>query len=488
MVQTTLSTLTAALHDLLGLAAPAALTVLAVLAGLLLLGLLDRARAQTALTALTRHAPTLTRWAAAALALGAGLLTLTVARHVTELRLAAGQNARYANAADPDGGPTTQQAPHATLVETRTYSRSLVLPPDVYARIRVNNGWEQLLPYLGGENGTVQNLREGFTRTRGGSLVYTRDVTMLGERPLDMDRAAITTDLNFVDPAGGRGTYYNASFRASYTFSNPLDTPATLRFEFPLPQGSGTLNGFQLTVNGETFHASDLLNGSVWQGTVPARGAVRVEATYRNQGARGWSHVLSRREAIRSFELTLNTDRPARFQRYTLFPTAQTRSALSGRQTLKWQLTDAVTAQDIAVAFTQGSVRETLTKVGLMKSAALLLTALLLPLWAATRRLPLPPLPFAAALLGLSLGFTLGSVLGAYLPPQAAELLGSASALLLAWTALGGPRTLLVPLLLCAALPLAFLTGGHAGLLVTSLAATTLLLLLRGARATPVAT
>ncbi|UBV41943.1 hypothetical protein LAJ19_09855 [Deinococcus taeanensis] len=485
MVHSALTALHDALRDLLGLALPASLILAALLLSLLLLGLLDRKRAQHALTWLGTRTPALARWAGAALLLGAALLTLNVTRRAVDLRLAAQQSARYANAADPDGGQTVQVAPSATLVERRTYTRSLLLPPEVYARIRVGNGWEQLLPYLGGATGTVEDLREGFTRTPAG-LRYTRAVTMLSERPLDMDRSAVSADLRFVDPAGGRGTYYAAAFKASYRFRNPMRTPATLRFAFPLPQGSGTLSGFELTVNGQALSASDLLNGSVWEGQVPAGGQVNVQVRYRHQGARAWSYQLSRREAIRDLDLTLRADRPAKFQRYSLFPTSQSRPALGGPTTLRWQLRNAVTAQDVAVIFTQGNVRETLTKVHLAQPAAVVLAALLLLGWAVTRRVPLAPLTLGAALLALAVGFALGGVLTAYLPIVPAEAGGCLAGALLAWTALGGPgagRRLLLPLLSCAALPLVFLTGGHAGLLVTLLAAALLLLTLRGARA-----
>ncbi|MFC3601342.1 hypothetical protein ACFOLM_00025 [Deinococcus soli (ex Cha et al. 2016)] len=41
-----------------------------------------------------------------------------------------------------------------------------------------------------------------------------------------------------------------------------------------------------------------------------------------------------------------------------------------------------MTAQDVAVVFTQGSVRETLTKVHLAQGLAVVLASLLIPLWA----------------------------------------------------------------------------------------------------------
>lgn len=156
--------------------------------------------------------------------------------------------------------------------------------------------------------------------------------------------------------------------------------------------GSGTLSNFRLTVDGRAFRAGDLTNGSRWEGEVAAGKTVKVNVTYRNQGARSWSYALGgRREAVGAFDLSVNADRPAKFGRYTLFPTSQTRGVLGGQQTLKWQLQDVITAQDVQVIFTGGNLRETLGKVGHAAPVAVGLAAVLALAWAATRRLRLPP-------------------------------------------------------------------------------------------------
>lgn len=372
-----------------------------------------------------------------------------------------------------------QSAPRATLIQTTTYTRSLTPPRDIYTRIDVQGGWENLLQYFGSpEAPSVSALRGGFVR-RGNSLISSREVTLQTGAPVNLDTTRVDTQLRFVDPAGGRGSCYNAAFTAEYTFSHPAAGPSIMRFAFPLPSGSGTLSTFRLTVNGAVFRASDLVNGSLWEGEVPGKGLVRVGVTYRNQGARSWSYQLGqRREAIKFFTLNITTDRPATFQRYTLFPTRHTRHALTGQQSLSWQLQDVVTAQDVAVVFAQGSLRETLAKVGTMKPAALLLAALLCVAWSRSRRRTLRPVPLAAGLLGLSVGFTLGGVLSAYLSVPLAEGLGALAGLGLALWPLG--RAHLLPLALGTAAPLAFLSGGHAGLLLTVLAALILALLRPG--------
>lgn len=491
MVQTALNVVVHALAQLLGLALPLAFVLAAAFVALVLVGLLDRERFRSALGWAGAQAPVAGHWLLVGLALLSGAALLQIARQAVDTRLGSQHSARYANAADPDGGQTVQSAPRVSLLQDTTYTRSLILPPDLYARIDLDNGWERLLPYISGGGGeNLKDLREGFTRQKD-RLIYTREVTLQSELPVSLDTSQIATDLRFVDPAGGRGTFYNALFSADYTFRNPLPGPGRLRFAFPLPGGSGTLSDFRLTVNGQDFRAADLVDGSVWEDDVAAGALVRVHVTYRNQGARSWSYRLGeRREAIRAFGLTIRADRPAKFQRYSLFPTRQTGRALSRQHTLSWQLRDVITAQDVAVVFAQGSLRETLAKVGLGQLLALLVAAPLCLAWAWTRRLKVSPLALAAALVGLSLGLTLGSVLTAYLPVLLALPLGSVAGVVLAGRALAGqglpPRGLslrglrqpfLTPLALAAALPLNFLSGGHAGLLLTLLATLALLLL-----------
>ncbi|EYB68036.1 hypothetical protein DEIPH_ctg029orf0043 [Deinococcus phoenicis] len=474
MVQTALNALYDALSWLAGLAVPLAILLGALLLALLLVGLLDRERFWAGLNWAGARLPRLGRWALVALAVGAGILAVHVTRRAVDARLGAQLNARYANAADPAGGQTVQTAPRVSLLTTRTYSRSVVLPADVYARLNLNGGWETLLPYFGNPPGlSVEDLREGFTR-QGRNLIYRRDVTLQTEEPLGLDTTRARADLRFVDPAGGRGTYYNAVFSADYTFTNPRAEATPVRFVFPLPSGSGTLSGFRLTVNGQSYRASDLREGSVWEGVVPAGQTVRVNVTYRHQGSRGWSYRLSdRREPLRNLDLTVSADRPAKFERYSLYPTSTSRAAFGGPQTLRWQLQDVITAQNVSVVFAQGSVREMLAKVGLVEPLALLLAALLAAAWALLRRLSLPPLRLAGAVLGLSVGFALGGVLTAYLPPLAAVPLGALVGVVFGVLALG--RAFLPPLVVAALIPLAFLAVGHSGLLLALLAAGTLL-------------
>ena len=294
MVQTTLTLLSQALTALLALAVPILSVLAALFVALLLLGLLDRQRFQAILGWFTRYAARIAR---GLLALGAGVVMLKVTWRSVDVRLGSQVNARYSNTTDPNTTETVQQALTATCLAERTYTRTLTLLPALLRRV--------------GEEG-VHHARQ----QQGGG------------------------DLNFVDAAAGsRQSYYNGAFDGQYAFVNPLSTPATVRFAFPLPRGSGALSGFTMTANGRPYSAADLTDGSVWDGQVAGGAPVTVRVVYRHQGSRGWSYDLSqRREPVKSFDLTIRADQPAKFQRYSLFPTSVDRSAFGGSQTLRWNL------------------------------------------------------------------------------------------------------------------------------------------------------
>lgn len=450
---------------------PLAVVLAALLLGLLALSWIDRERVRGWLAGLSGASGRARQWLWPVLALGLGVVALQLSARSLDSRLATQLSAHTRNSADPDGQPTTQAAPSAALLEPHTYSRTLTLPRDLYTRLDVSGGWEALTPYLqGNESPNVQDIRDDFI-TRGKTLYYTRQVTMLQERPIALDSSQVDSKLQF----GGNNSVYNAQFAANYTFTNPEDHTMTARFQFPLPEGSGTLSNFKMTLNGKEYRAADLQNGSYWQGELAPHATVHVAVSYKHQGSRGWSYLLSqRREPIRQFSLKVSADRPARFGRYSLYPT-HTSSSLFGASTLDWNLQDVITAQNVSVLFSQGSLREMLGKIHLFMPLALLLSALLSVLYAQRRALPLESRALAWALLSLTLGYGVGGVLTAYLPPLLAEPLGAVLGLALALRALGRP--FLPPFLLAAVSPLVFLSGTHAGLLLSVLAVLGVLLL-----------
>lgn len=478
MVQTALHTFSEVLSFLLSLWKPFGLLFGALLLVLVLLALFDRQRFELCLSGLIQISQRSVIWLLAVLGVGFGVLGLHVTRLVTDARLGSEQHAYFASHAYAEGRSTMQAAPTASILKSKTYQRSLMLPQDIYSQIKIENGWQRLLPFLGNpEQDTVQDIQEGFTR-QDDHLVYQRQVTMLREQPIGLEKSNIQTQLNFVNRTSGRDNYYNAHFQAEYSFANPHEESKTMRFQFPLPQGGGTLSDFRMTVNGREFRASELIRGSVWQGEVGAQQQIKVKVTYRNQGAKAWSYRPGKhQDAVRDFALTVRSNRLAKFPKYALFPTQQQGDVLGRQHTTHWKLKEAITAQEIRMVFAENSIRETLSKIGWMKPVAVLLAAFLLLVWARLNRWSLTPVNWALSCIGLSLGLIAGSVLGAYVPVLLAEIVGVILGLVFGMPAIGNRFWL--PLLCAAIVPLVFLSGGHASLLLVILAFGVLFLILQ---------
>lgn len=476
MVQFALDSFVSALRALSELLVPLGVVLGGFLVTLLVLAVLDRERPRRWLDALRGGAPRIGAWLLVGLTLAVSVVTLRVVRVAVDARLSTLQNARASSEADPSGGETVQPAPTATYVGERTYTRTLTLPPQFLERIG-EDGVGVLTPYLADPSSeNITRLADTFRRS-GRDVLFTREATLRVEEPIRFDTSNVNVDLAFVDPLqGGRQTYYNARFEGRYTFRNPLSESANVRFVFPLPYGSGTLSNFELLANGQPVAVTNLERGSVWEGTLQGGETANLVVRYRNQGARSWSYQLAaRREPIANFDLTVKADRAAKFARYSLFPTA-TASSFAGPSTLRWQLKDVITAQNVSLTFSGASLRETLAKVFAFAPAALLVGAAFVLAWAWRRGLRVSPLAAGLAALGFTLGFVLAGVLTAYANVVVAGVLGVTLGVGLGATALG--RRFVIPLVLAATAPLAFLATGHAGLLLTVLGVLALLTLL----------
>ncbi|TSA85928.1 hypothetical protein FNU79_09140 [Deinococcus detaillensis] len=402
-------------------------------------------------------------WAAALLLLAFTFAALDVLGSLVVSRVSVGQNARAGNGADLDAAPTTQDSPTITYLTQSTYTRTLIVPPSLLKRVG-EQGVGALAPYLTDPTSeNVIKLVDKFRRS-GQDVIFTRQATLTTESPIKLDTSRVKVNLDFVTPArGAKRTYYNATFAAEYAFTNPLDRPVFARFQFPLPNGSGTLSGFKVLVDGKELTAADLSSGSRWQAQIQPKQTVKVQVTYAHQGARGWSYLLaSRREPIKDFELSVKTNEAAKFARYSLPPTQTARSL--GGSTLTWNLKDVITAQDVSMTFSSASLRETLSKLYSFAPLALLLAVLFGALWAWLRGLRTTPAQVALASLAVLVGLTFGGVLMSYLPMVWAGLLGSVVATMLALRAIG--TAFWPPVLIATALPLAFLLVGNAGLVI----------------------
>ncbi len=276
------------------------------------------------------------------------LRLLGVLGDATVDRLQARDNAVYASVADQAGGETVQYAPSASYQERTSREQTLTF---AQSALQVEG-----LTALPGWNGLdmepvdhILAVRDRLEETPHATLVR-RSIDFQRYLPLPLDDSLLALNLDFVPSS----TAYQADFQASYSFRNPLQKPAVLRFRFPFPEDSGTLRDFQMTVNGRPSPPE-------WEGEVEAGGQVQVKVAYQHRGRRSWTYSpTSQREAIGHLKFGLNSDNSGiRFRRDSLFPNS------SAGDTWTWDLDDVITSQDISLDFPATPkpelVRKTLT-------------------------------------------------------------------------------------------------------------------------------
>lgn len=392
--------------------------------------------------------------------LGVAIWGLNWVKQAVLLKYNTEAKAQYSSTQDPDVGATLQYGPSASYISERTYRRTFTLPPDFLRRLG-EDGIGILAPYLqdpSAEN--VTRLADTFRRS-GRDVVFTREVTQLLETPIAFDSAKLKVDLRFHEAGpGGRRNFYDAAYQARYVFTNPLDKPAKLRFVFALPEQNGTLREFSMQVNGSPQPDPDRFDNYAWEQEIAAGGKVTVEIAYKNQGSRSWGYNIgSSRRPIKDFQLNLSADRPVRFLRGALFPTAQRGNALN------WELKNVITAQQIELFFPNKESRlETLTKVYSSLPVILLVFVVWAFVWLSVRKQQIEASRLGLAVLGLAMGLGFSGVLQWYAPVLAALILGALLAMVLVYLA---DARLLALALVSALLPAAFLSGDHSSLLLS---------------------
>ena len=375
--------------------------------------------------------------------LGAGLVQarkLVVARREVVARSTASRRE------EPSLSGVTQYAPAVAVLEDKTYTRTLTLPPDFLTRVGAE-GVGVLAPYLSDPSADeVLRLRDVFKRS-GTDVVFTREVVRRDETPVTAQAAEVT--LRFAAQGTQTGRHYEAAFDATYRFRNPRPAPAAMRFAFPLPQGGGTLQEFSIEADGRRIADPDEKGLYAWTGNVPAGGEVGARVRYRISGAGAYDYALgSERRRIGEFRLAATADGPVQYGKSGIYPT-RVQGKLS-----EWTLRDVITAQNVALVFPRADiVEETFEKTLWWLPAVLALFGL-----GAAR---LAPRASVRSTLAFGLGLLGVPVLSAYAPPLVATLVGAVLA-----GALGGailPRSkIFAPV--CALLACAFLTVEHGGL------------------------
>ncbi len=392
------------------------------------------------------------------------LFGFKIAQYAVGLRYVSQNNARYSKLEDPPGRDTVQREPSLGYTQTKTYIRSIRVPPEVLKRLD-SEGREAILPYVKEylaepQSKNVRRVVDSILQN-GKSLFFVREAQIVEYRGLPIEASNLKTQFEFGDTGLGR-SFYRASFQGQYSFSNPNDTPLDVTFEFPFPDNSGTLSDFEFSARGEIAKEIAPSNNSfTWYGTLKPKERVTAQIKYKNQGSETWNYAFSRRTIVNNFRLEVNSPKPTKFLRGSLYP-SQIGSSLI------WQFPKIVTSQSVVLSFPETSLRETLSKTYVFMQFVIVLALVWLCVYAWLRQFQLKPYRLALALFGIGLGLGASAVLMGYVNPSLAIWLGAILAAVLGVLALGRPYAL--PVVLSSLSPLAFLSGGNAGLWLLLLA------------------
>jgi len=366
----------------------------------------------------------------------------------------------------PDASPVLQSGPVVGAISERTYTRTLMLPPDFLQRVG-EQGVGVLAPYLSDPSAeNVLRLSDNFRRS-GNDVVFTREVTRLDEQPIPFDDSQVRVKFRRL-----AGRAYDADFEGRYVFANAGTEPITARFLFSLP-GVGTVRDLNVRIGEQAIPEPNQSGAYEWKGDLKPGEQREAIVHYNVIGAGTWSYDLgSQRRRVRKFRLDASPDGPVRFQRGSLQP------SVTSAKELKWDMGSVVTAQQIALAFPPDiAVRESY----LQALSALPITFVLFALGIVLVgiRLHQASTPGRVALAVTVFAFGLGAitVLASYVGPVAAVFLAPLPAAYFVIRMLGRPAILAA--LPAALLPATFLSGQHTGLLILLLAIVTLALGMR---------
>jgi hypothetical protein len=361
----------------------------------------------------------------------------------------------------PDAPAVTQFEPTAAVLAERTYQRTLTLPPDFLQRIG-SDSVGALAPYLTDPSaGNVLRLADTFRRS-GKDVVFTRQMTRLDEEPVPFTTSQIHVSFRRL-----AGRAYDADFEGHYLFLNPRPQDITARFLFPLPNGN-TIRNLNVSVGGHAVPEPNAAGEYEWRSVMHPGEQWEAVVRYHVIGARTWQYGLgSQRGRVQTFRLAATTGGAVTFLRGSLQP-----SAIS-RDTLRWDLSNVVTTQRIALAFPPDIER----REAYLQALSALPTSLVLFLLGAIAvawrfRTKLSADSLAVALVLFTLGLWSAPVVANYLGAVAGLLITPLTGAFGAARLLG--RRTLLAAIPAALLPGAFLSPTHSGLLVLILTISTL--------------
>lgn len=351
-----------------------------------------------------------------------------------------------------DVGPLYQSGPTIVNRVQKSYSRTLRLPSDVFDQIG-QYGTSILAPYLGDPSAdNVKELKDEFKRS-GNELFVTRTVVRDDEEPLPFESATVTIRANRLPGSKPAVRAFNMDFDATYTFKNNQSQTQRMRFTFPQPDQQGPLSDFSLTVGNEKVIEPDENGWLVWEGDVPGGQELDARVAYRTQGSRKLVYGLaSDRRLIRDFKLSFISNMTYKVTEGASLPQGGTGS------TKTWQLQNVLSASSLGISFpaNDGTGFLVAKVLGFSPIMIVVLAGILL-----YQRLPLATI--LGVLLFQSLGFAVIPALTPYMSLLVAALLGVGIAILLSARIL---KSKIIPLpIIVLAMPMAFLTWIHGGVI-----------------------
>lgn len=398
---------------------------------------------------------------------GAALVFITGWKCLHTALILAQQDIQWRQAAEatanpvPDAPAVTQFEPTAAVLAEHTYQRTLTLPPDFLQRIGTDSVGA-LSPYLTDPSSSnVLRLVDTFRRS-GKDVVFTRQMTRMDEEPVPLTTSQVNVSFHRLS-----GRAYDSEFEGHYLFRNPRPQAVTGRFLFPLPN-ENTIRNLSVTVGGHNVPEPNARGEYEWRGAMQPGEQWEAVIRYHVIGARTWAYGLgSQHGRVESFRLSARTGGSVTYMRGSLQP-----SSVS-RDNLRWDLTNVVTTQRIAIAFPPDLER----REAYLQALSALPSALILFVLGASAilwrfRTKLYPGSFAAALVLFTLGLWAAPVLANYLGAMTGLIAMPLAGAFGAARVLG--RRVLLAALPAALLPATFLSPMHSGVLVLLLAIATL--------------
>jgi len=208
---------------------------------------------------------------------------------------------------------------------------------------------------------------------------------------------------------------YEVGFEAAYIVENPFDETLPVSFNFPIPQHSGLLKDFIITVDGEVYKGDqDFSDGVDWSMYLAPGDAHTIHITYTSRGMGNWSYGLSDYQGdISHFNLNLASNfADIDYPEGSMVPTVMEIDEDADKAELVWKFTNLVSGQNIGVSIPEPlDVGEATARILLFVPLALIFFLGLILLLTGIKNKPIHPMHY----LFITGGFFVFHILMSYL-------------------------------------------------------------------------